>query len=203
MKYFLTLLSIVLFAVVLWATFFSGLIFKKSQPPPDVKSRDTKMSKNSLVVLETNFGPIKVALDKAAAPKTSENFEKLVSQKFYDGLTFHRIVPGFVIQGGDPKGDGTGGPGYTIPAEIKLLHKRGAVAMARLGDQVNPDRASSGSQFYIALADLPGLDGQYTVFGEVVLGMEIVDKIAIVKTDPATARPLEGVIIKRAYIESQ
>jgi peptidyl-prolyl cis-trans isomerase B (cyclophilin B) len=133
---------------------------------------------NNLIVLETSLGNIKIKLDYDAAPKTSANFEKLVKEKFYDNLTFHRIVPGFVIQGGDPKGDGTGGPGYTVPAEIKLLHKRGSIAMARTGDEVNPNRESSGSQFYIALQDLPQLDGQYTVFGSVVEGMDVVDKIA-------------------------
>jgi cyclophilin family peptidyl-prolyl cis-trans isomerase len=113
------------------------------------------------------------------APQGVNNFVTLAKGGFYDGLTFHRVEPGFVAQGGDPTGDGTGGPGYTIPAEIKHLHLRGALAWARTGDQVNPERRSSGSQFYITLKETPFLDGQYSVFGQVISGMEIVDKIAV------------------------
>ena len=153
-----------------------------------------------IAVLETNFGLIKIALDFNSAPKSSANFEKLVRDGYYNGLTFHRIIPGFVIQGGDPIGDGTGGPGYTVPAEIKLKHTRGVIAMARLGDQVNPTRASSGSQFYIALNDLPSLDGGYTVFGQVISGLDAVDNIAKVKTGP-NDKPQEPVIINRVYME--
>lgn len=196
MRYFATAISIVLLAGLAWMIFFSGIVLNK-------KVKDTSPNSNSqnpVAVLETNFGMIEIALDKDSAPQTSANFEKLAREGFYNNLTFHRIIPGFVIQGGDPKGDGTGGPGYTIPAEIKLIHKRGAVATARLGDQVNPNRESSGSQFYIALQDLPMLDGQYTVFGQVVTGMEIVDRIAAVKTD-ASDKPVERVIINKAYIK--
>ncbi|OGZ15735.1 MAG: hypothetical protein A3G11_01545 [Candidatus Lloydbacteria bacterium RIFCSPLOWO2_12_FULL_51_9] len=146
------------------------------------------------------MGNIKIALDPQAALKTAANFEKLVGDGFYNGLIFHRVIPGFVIQGGDPVGNGTGGPGYTVSAEIKLLHKRGSIAMARLPDQVNPARESSGSQFYIALADLPDLDGQYTVFGQVTEGMEVVDKIASVQTD-SSDKPLTPVTINKAYLE--
>ena len=113
------------------------------------------------------------------APQGVNNFVTLAQNGFYDGLTFHRVEPGFVIQGGDPKGDGTGGPGYTVPAEISHKHGRGALAWARTGDQVNPERASSGSQFYITQQETPFLDGQYSVFGQVISGMEIVDKIAV------------------------
>lgn len=183
--------------VIIWGVFFQGAKIKKSE------SEATGMNQaigSDTVVLDTNFGPIKIKVDPTAAPKTSENFKKLAAEKFYDGLTFHRVVSGFVIQGGDPKGDGTGGPGYTVPAEINLLHKRGAVAMARLGDAVNPRRDSSGSQFYICLDDLPALDGAYTVFGEVVSGLEIVEQIARVRVDE-NDKPVEPVIIKRAYRE--
>lgn len=128
-----------------------------------------------------NFGRIVLALDEKSAPKTVENFLKLTNAGFYDCLTFHRIAKGFVIQGGDPKGDGTGGPGFTVPAEIRLPHKTGSIAMARLSDQVNPKKESSGSQFYIALNDLAQLDGEYTVFGGVVEGMEVVKAISEVK----------------------
>lgn len=112
-------------------------------------------------------------------PESLNNFVTLARNGFYDGLTFHRVEPDFVIQGGDPLGTGAGGPGYTIPAEIKHGHPRGALAWARTSDQVNPERRSSGSQFYITLSDTPYLDGAYTVFGYVVEGMEVADQIAV------------------------
>jgi cyclophilin family peptidyl-prolyl cis-trans isomerase len=127
----------------------------------------------------TAKGDIVVELDAPAAPQTVNNFVFLARQGFYNGLTFHRVEPGFVVQGGDPLGTGAGGPGYKVPAEIGLPHVEGAIAMARLGDQVNPERASSGSQFYIALEVLPSLDGAYTVFGQVIEGMDVVRAITI------------------------
>ncbi len=129
--------------------------------------------------LETERGAIVIELYPETAPKTVANFEKLVNQGFYNNLTFHRVVPGFVVQGGDPQGNGTGGPGYDVEGEIKPgeKHLRGTVATARTGDEVNPQRRSSGSQFYICLEPQPGLDGQYTIFGQVIHGMEVVDKI--------------------------
>lgn len=131
--------------------------------------------------VETERGTFVIELYPKVAPKTVENFETLARKGFYNGLTFHRVVPGFVVQGGDPDGTGMGGPGYDLPAEIdpKEQHLRGAVAMARKGDQVNPQRRSSGSQFYICLEPQPGLDGQYTIFGGVVEGMDVVDKIKV------------------------
>jgi peptidyl-prolyl cis-trans isomerase B (cyclophilin B) len=146
----------------------------KSSPPMTIDAK-----KNYVATLTTSKGIIVVALDASAAPRTVNNFVFLVNQGFYDGLTFHRVVPGFVIQGGDPLGTGTGGPGYTVPAEIKLPHVEGAIAMARLGDEQNPQRASSGSQFYITLAPTPNLDGAYTAFGHVTSGMDVVKKIQI------------------------
>ena len=111
------------------------------------------------------------------APLSVTNFKYLADGGFYNGLTFHRVVPDFVVQGGDPAGTGAGGPGYTIPAEIKRPHLKGALAWARLGDDVNPEKASSGSQFYITLAATPFLDGNYTVFGQTIKGMDVVEKI--------------------------
>lgn len=146
----------------------------KSAPPMTIDPK-----KNYVATLTTSKGIIVVALDASAAPQTVNNFVFLANQGFYDGLTFHRVVPDFVIQGGDPLGTGTGGPGYTVPAEIKLPHIEGAIAMARLGDQQNPQRASSGSQFYITLAPTPNLDGAYTAFGHVTSGMDVVKKIQI------------------------
>lgn len=111
-------------------------------------------------------------------PESLNNFVTLAQTGFYDGLTFHRVEPGFVIQGGDPAGDGSGGPGYTIPAEINHFHNKGALAWARTGDQVNSERRSSGSQFYITLDQTSFLDGAYTVFGNVIEGMDIAEAIA-------------------------
>jgi len=131
--------------------------------------------------LETDRGNIVVELYPAVAPKTVANFEKLSKDGFYNNLTFHRVEPNFVVQGGDPSANGTGGPGYDLLAEISPTekHLRGTLAMARKGDQVNPERKSSGSQFYICLEPAPFLDGQYTVFGGVVEGMNVVDKIKV------------------------
>jgi len=139
-----------------------------------------KSGKQQYGVVETNKGKIVFQLFPHKAPKTVANFVKLANEGFYDGIKWHRVVPGFVIQGGDPlskdadpKNDGLGGPGYKIKAEFNdVPHQRGTVAMARAQD---PD--SAGSQFYICLEPQPQLDGQYTVFGQVVEGMDVVDSI--------------------------
>ena len=130
-------------------------------------------------IIDTDRGTVVLELYPKVAPKTVDNFETLTKKGFYNGLTFHRVVQDFVVQGGDPDGTGTGGPGYTVPAEIDKNehHLRGSVATARTGDQVNPERKSSGSQFYICLQPQPGLDGDYTIFGGVISGMEVVDQI--------------------------
>ena len=132
-----------------------------------------KKVKQTAVITMEKGGEIVIEFFPEDAPKTVENFVTLAKKGFYDGLTFHRVEPGFVVQGGDPKGDGTGGPGYKVKAEFnKQPHVRGVVAMARSND---PD--SAGSQFYITLAPANFLDGKYTVFGKVVSGMDVVDKI--------------------------
>lgn len=163
-----------------------------------------------VVEMTTNMGTMKIKLYNAT-PKHRDNFVKLVKEGFYDGVQFHRVIPGFMVQGGDPlsKTDttranwGTGGPGYTVEAEFvpELHHCKGAVAAARLGDMANPRRASSGSQFYI-VQDENGcrhLDGQYTVYGQVIEGLEVVDKIADVNTDPYD-RPVTPVVIQKAVM---
>ena len=134
---------------------------------------------NSMVkyaTIETNRGTIKAELYTADAPITTSNFIKLANSGFYNGLKFHRVEKGFVVQGGDPNGDGTGGSGKNIPLEInpELKHVKGALAMARAND---PNSASS--QFYITLADVPFLDGQYAVFGKVIEGMSVVENIEV------------------------
>jgi cyclophilin family peptidyl-prolyl cis-trans isomerase len=151
---------------------------------------------------------IVIAVDANAAPQTVANFEKLVGDKFYDGLKIHRIIPHTLVQMGDPLSRGrdlsrlgTGGPGYTLPPEVHLHHTAGAVAMSRLPDNINPARRSSGSQFYICLKAMPELDGKYTVFGHVIQGMDDLDTLS---TQPADTNnnPVPSIVIKAAYLGS-
>lgn len=163
------------------------------------------LAEEPLFEIKTNMGTMTIKL-YSKTPRHRDNFVKLAKAHFYDSLLFHRVVPGFMIQGGDPDSKhapagaqlGSGGPGYTIPAEIltEYYHKKGAVAAARLGDVANPFRESSGCQFYIVQDDMGcyHLDGQYTVFGETVKGLEVIDKIAAVQTDRFD-RPERDVVI--------
>lgn len=156
--------------------------------------------------IETNVGTIRIKLYKET-PLHRDNFVKLASEGFYDGIRFHRVIHGFMIQTGDPLTKdaanearfGTGGPGYTVPAEIlpEFKHKKGAIAAARQGDAGNPERASSGSQFYIVedASTCAQLDGAYSVFGETLEGFDIIDKIAAVSTNNRD-KPMEDIIIK-------
>ncbi len=144
------------------------------------------MAKNPVVTIEMeNGGIIRAELYPEIAPNTVNNFISLIQKGFYDGVIFHRVIPGFMIQGGDPQGTGTGGPGYAIAGEFSgngfsndLKHDRGVLSMARAMD---PD--SAGSQFFIMHAKAPHLDGQYAAFGKVTEGMDVVDAIAGTKTD--------------------
>jgi peptidyl-prolyl cis-trans isomerase B (cyclophilin B) len=150
------------------------------------------------VIIEMENGSeLKGELYPEYAPITVENFEKLANEGFYDGLTFHRVIPGFMIQGGCPKGNGTGGPGYNIKGEFDangvkndLDHTRGVLSMARAMD---PD--SAGSQFFIMVEDAPHLDGQYAAFGKITDGMDAADKIVSVTTDFRDC-PVEPQVIK-------
>ena len=151
---------------------------------------------NALLTVK-DFGEIEIELYPDIAPITVDNFVKLVNKGFYNGLTFHRIIEGFMIQGGCPKGNGTSGPGYNIKGEFEsngvhnpLKHTRGVISMARA---MNPN--SAGSQFFIMHHDAPHLDGQYAAFGKVVKGIEVVDKIATTPTDRSD-RPLKRVVIE-------
>ncbi|MEN3039278.1 MAG: peptidylprolyl isomerase [Candidatus Kryptonium sp.] len=166
-----------------------------------------KKEEKEVVVIETKFGNIVIELFDEVAPKHAENFKKLARDGFYNGTTFHRVIPDFVIQGGDPlskdndrNNDGRGGPGYTLPAEIKMPHKKGFVGAARQPDSVNPEKRSNGSQFYICLKDLPHLDGNYTVFGRVIEGMDVVEKIAQVQRDQRD-NPIDRVEMKKVYVK--
>jgi peptidyl-prolyl cis-trans isomerase B (cyclophilin B) len=149
-----------------------------------------------------NGGKIVLELNASAAPKTVENFEKLVKEGFYDGLIFHRVIKGFMIQGGCPDGTGMGGPGYSITGEFAqngfdnpIKHERGVISMARA---MNPN--SGGSQFFIMHKDSPHLDGGYAAFGKVVEGIDVVDEIASTEVD-ATDRPLKEQKIKKVTID--
>lgn len=145
-----------------------------------------------------DFGTIEIELYEDKAPKTVENFIKLVKEGFYDGLIFHRVIPGFMIQGGCPKGTGTGGPGYTIKGEFSangvendLKHERGVLSMAR---SMDPD--SAGSQFFIMHQDAPHLDGQYAAFGRVTKGIDVVDEITSIRTRGAD-KPMRDVVMTK------
>lgn len=145
-------------------------------------------------------------LHSDAAPGTVENFKKLAKDGFYNGTAVHRAFPATLVQMGDPlskKKDrtavGTGGPGYTIPAEIRRKHTKGAVACARLPDKVNPQRHSNGSQFYVCLTAQPKLDGQYTVFGNVIQGMDVLDFISNKPTD-TNDYPVERILLRKVKI---
>ena len=158
-----------------------------------------------MIVLNVkDFGEIKIELNRVEAPNTCANFTKLVKEGFYDGLTFHRIIKGFMIQGGDPEGIGIGGPGYCIKGEFKdngfsnsLSHRSGVISMARA-----MDNDSAGSQFFICDKDDLFLDGKYAAFGKVISGMDVVDKIASVKKN-ADDKPLKDVIILKATAEDE
>jgi peptidyl-prolyl cis-trans isomerase B (cyclophilin B) len=151
-----------------------------------------------------NGGVIKAELYPEIAPNTVRNFVDLINRGFYDGLIFHRVIPGFMIQGGCPEGSGMGGPGYSIKGEFTnngfknaLRHSKGVLSMAR---SMHPD--SAGSQFFIMVADAPHLDAQYASFGKVIEGMEVADKIVAEKADRAD-RPYEDQVIKSVTVDMQ
>ncbi len=220
--------------------FFFFLAISFAQKEVEIKKKDRKRN----VLLQTSMGDITIRLSDST-PLHRDNFLKLVKQSFYDSVLFHRVINNFMIQAGDPdsknapagKPLGNGGPNYTVPAEFRttLFHKKGAISAARQGDNVNPGKASSGSQFYIVqgkkfsdagldsleifrlkgkkipadqreayktLGGTPHLDEGYTVFGEVIIGMEIIDKIATVATSRSADRdrPLENVMIVKAKL---
>ena len=168
---------------------------------PDVAVMEIRMGK------EKQTRQVVLGLHDESAPYTVENFKTLVRKKFYNGLRFHRIFPGSFVQTGDPSSrrgqtekTGTGGPGYTLPAEIKLKHNKGAVAMARLPDKINPSKNSNGSQFYVCLTPLPKLDGQYTVFAQVLEGLDVLEAISNEPTN-SDDFPLPKIVIKSIVLQ--
>lgn len=209
-----------------------------SEETQETATSSGSASGETMVLIETSLGNIKVKLYDST-PQHRDNFIKLANDGFYDGTLFHRVIPNFMVQGGDPNSKnaqpgqplGMGGPGYTIPAEIGAKHFRGALSAARQPDQVNPQKASSGSQFYIVqngpvppqqldfiaqqkniqytqeekdyyinYGGYPGLDNDYTVFGMVTEGLEVVDKIAYAQKD-GRDRPIEDISMKVSVIK--
>lgn len=171
------------------------------------ESSDSKTGNENLPVVTItveNYGVIQAELYPEIAPNTVNNFISLVKKGSYDNLTFHRIIKGFMIQGGDPKGDGTGGPGYSIEGEFtsngfanSLKHTKGVLSMAR-----TQDPNSAGSQFFIMTGDAPNLDGQYAAFGKVTSGLDVLEKIQSVKTNSNDA-PIDKVVIKSITVDTK
>jgi peptidyl-prolyl cis-trans isomerase A (cyclophilin A) len=166
---------------------------------PAGETPKTTSGKNSVAVFETSKGTFKIELFEDKAPKTAKNFIDLANKNFYNGTKFHRVIDGFMIQGGDPNGNGTGGPGYTIPDEFQSSLKHdsaGILSMANRGPN------TGGSQFFITLAPTPWLDNKHAIFGKVIEGLEVVKAIGKVKTGP-NDKPVEDVVIKHITIESK
>jgi peptidyl-prolyl cis-trans isomerase B (cyclophilin B) len=156
-------------------------------------------AKTYVATVATNCGDFEITLDAKRAPKTGGSFQSLAEKGFYDGTTFHRIVAGFVIQGGDPKGDGTGGPGYSVveaPPQ-DLVYTKGVVAMAKTGTE---PAGTSGSQFFVVTAEDAQLPPDYALLGKVTGGQDVVDKIGVVEIDPATEQPVEPVVIQSVKV---
>ena len=173
-------------------------------------SKEAKVPADEYIKMETSMGTVIIDLYEAETPLHAANYKKLAEEGAFDDIYFHRVIPGFVVQGGDPltredtlrTNDGTGGIGERIPAEIGQPHLRGTLGAARTG-QGNPEKLSSGSQFYFCLARLAQLDGEYTVFGNVIEGMDVVDEIAKLKRDRRD-NPLESVrILKTSMVSSE
>ena len=187
-------------ALVLFAILLAPIVHAQ-QLGPDVVVMDIKIGK------ERDLRRVVIGLYDGAAPQHAENFKELARTRYYKGMQFHRAFPGTLVQTGDPYSrrgpnvrTGTGGPGWTIPAEIRLPHKKGSIAAARLDNKINPARVSNGSQFYVTLKPMPALNGQYTVFGRVLEGLEHLEEISRQRTDRNNF-PLEKVVIKRIVLE--
>ena len=187
-------------ALVLFAILLAPIVHAQ-QLGPDVVVMDIKVGK------ERDLRRVVIGLYDGAAPQHAENFKELARTRYYKGMQFHRAFPGTLVQTGDPYSrrgpnvrTGTGGPGWTIPAEIRLPHKKGSIAAARLDNKINPARVSNGSQFYVSLKPMPALNGQYTVFGRVLEGLEHLEEISRQRTDRNNF-PLEKVVIKRIVLE--
>ncbi|MEG1602717.1 MAG: peptidylprolyl isomerase [Cloacibacillus sp.] len=174
----------------------AAVIMPLASPQTDGAEPAEAAAKREVAVFDTNYGTFKIELYNDLAPKTVKNFVDLAKKGYYNGLSFHRVIDQFMIQGGDPKGNGTGGPGYVIPDEFGkgLKHdKPGILSMANAGPN------TGGSQFFITLVPTPWLDGKHAIFGHVVSGMDVVEKIGKVDTD-SMDRPLKKVIVEKVVI---
>ncbi|WP_042478497.1 peptidylprolyl isomerase [Bacillus ndiopicus] len=197
-----------IFTLLTLTLILAGCGAKKVEENPateDAQNYPADVKENPIVTITMNNDEkIVIELEPSVAPNTVANFISLVEQGFYDGLIFHRVIPGFMIQGGDPLGNGTGGPDYGIEGEFlandfenDLEHERGVISMARAGD---PN--SAGSQFFIMVEDASYLDGQYAAFGKVIEGMEVADAIVNVERDAAD-KPLEDQQMKKVEVDTK
>ncbi|MFC1553078.1 peptidylprolyl isomerase [candidate division KSB1 bacterium] len=212
------------FLILLLTTLLFTLTFCSKSEEPEVLTNDEiiawqeklktieadPVSEDEIGIIETKFGTIKFEFFTDVAPNHCANFKKLANSGFYDWVTFHRVMPNFMIQGGDinsknadPNDDGMGSPGYTVDAEFSdIPHTKGIVSTARKGNNIN----SASSQFFIMhAAEYPSLDGNYTVFGKVIEGLDIVDSIAAVPTSgrQGNNRPLENIYMKKVRVEKK
>lgn len=194
--------NVILLMLLTVLIIFTGCSAKKEVKEPEISEKDIK-KENPIVTIETNDKEkILIELYPNIAPNTVNNFVSLINKGYYDGLDFHRVIPGFMIQGGDPDGNGSGGPGYGIKGEFEkngikndIEHTRGIISMARSTD---PD--SAGSQFFIVVEDSSHLNGEYAGFGKVIEGMEAVDKIVNSERDK-NDKPLKPQIIKKVTVD--
>ena len=176
---------------------------KESKPKGEGKLPKPKAAltagKTYVATVSTNCGDFEITLDAEQSPKTGGSFKSLADKGFYDGTTFHRIVKDFVIQGGDPKGDGTGGPGFSVvePPPQDLVYTKGVVAMAKTGAE---PAGTSGSQFFVVTAEDASLPPDYALLGKVTSGQEVVDTIGVADTDPATEKPVDPIVIKSVKV---
>jgi peptidyl-prolyl cis-trans isomerase B (cyclophilin B) len=176
------------------------------KPRPEGKLAKPKQAldpkKTYVATVSTNCGDFEITLDAKDAPKTGGSFKYLADKGFLDSTTFHRIVSGFVIQGGDPQGTGGGGPGYTIvePPPKSLVYTKGIVAMAKAA---NEPPGASGSQFFVVTAEDAGLPPDYALVGRVTAGQDVVDRIGVAETDPATEKPLDPVVISGVKVTAK
>lgn len=191
------MLLVLLMQVVLVAGCSSSPTVPITPVTPESTPKQTISKKNSIAKFETSKGDFKIELYEDKAPITTKNFTDLVNKNFYNGLIFHRVIPGFMIQGGDPKGNGTGGPDYKIPDEFHPDLKHDAVGILSMA---NAGPNTGGSQFFITLAPTPWLDKKHAVFGKVIAGLDVVQTIGKVKTG-AMDKPAEDVVIKKITIE--
>lgn len=199
------IISLFLACLMIFSAFaFAGCTAEKPVDDESQSEAEYKTDNPVAVISVKDYGKITVELYPDKAPNTVNNFISLANKGFYDGLTFHRIISGFMIQGGCPDGNGTGDPGYSIEGEFDvngiendLLHTRGVISMARGGYSYD----SAGSQFFIMHQDAPHLDGQYAAFGKVVEGIEIVDEIAAVETG-YNDKPVSDVIIESVVVDT-